>query len=133
MSKNTIPPEAYTRLSGEFKKVKKMGLSQFIQWTTSIFQSGHDEGWNKCVDTVMTTGEHFMVDNETEVEVVNENDLLTLDDVRDAMLSVKGIGARRADMVIQRLMEGSNGEDYDTMGSQTKTGIAPKVSSSIDG
>lgn len=106
MAKNMIPSDSYARMAKEFKKVKKMGLSQFIQWTTSIFQSGHDDGWNKCVDAVMTAGEHFMVDNETEVEVVNENDLLTLDDVRDAMLSIKGIGARRADMVIQKLIGG---------------------------
>lgn len=104
MPKNIIPPDSYARMSKEFIKVKKMGVSQFIQWMTSIFQSGHDDGWNACVDAVMTAGEHFMVDNEIEVEVMNESDLLTLDDVRDAMLSVKGIGARRADMVIQRLM-----------------------------
>lgn len=133
MAKNVIPPDSYARMAKEFTKVKKMGVSQFIQWMTSIFQSGHDDGWNKCVDAVMTAGEHFMVDNEIEVEVVNESDLLTLDDVRDAMLSVKGIGVRRADMVIQRLMEGSNGENCDTVGGQTKTGIAPKVSSSING
>lgn len=108
MAKNVIPPEAYARLSEEFKKVKKMGLSQFIQWTTSIYQSGHDEGWNECVDAVMNAGEHFVVDGETEVEVMNEEDLLTLDDVRDAMLSVKGIGQKRSDLVIEKLTGGTN-------------------------
>lgn len=49
MPKNIIPPESYARLSKEFAKVKKMGVSQFIQWTTSIYQSGHDEGWILCV------------------------------------------------------------------------------------
>lgn len=107
MTKNVIPPDSYARMAKEFAKVKKMGVSQFIQWMTSIFQSGHDDGWNACVDAVMTAGEHFTVDNDTEVEVVNESDLLTLDDVWNAMLSVKGIGARRAGMVIQKLM----GED----------------------
>lgn len=103
MTKNVIPPDSYTRMSKEFVKVKKMGVSQFIQWMTSIFQSGHDDGWNACVDAVMTAGEHFTVDNDTEVEVVDECDLLTLDDVRDVMLSVKGIGTRRADAVINIL------------------------------
>lgn len=106
MTKNVIPPDSYARMAKEFVKVKKMGVSQFIQWMASIFQSGHDDGWNACVDAIITAGEHFMVDNETEVEVVNESDLLTLDDVRNAMLSVKGIGARRTDMVIQILMGG---------------------------
>ena len=104
MTKNVIPPDSYARMAKEFAKVKKMGVSQFIQWMTSIFQSGHDDGWNACVDAVMTAGEHFTVDNDTEVEVMNECDLLTLDDVRDAMLSVKGIGERRTNTVIQILM-----------------------------
>lgn len=107
MTKNVIPPDSYARMTKEFTKVKKMGVSQFIQWMTSIFQSGHDDGWNACIDAVMTAGEHFTVDNDTEVEVVNESDLLTLDDVREAMLSVKGIGVRRADMVIQKLIKES--------------------------
>lgn len=104
MTKNVIPPDSYVRMSKEFAKVKKMGVSQFIQWMTSIFQSGQDDGWNACVDAILTAGEHFTVDNDIEIEVVNESDLLTLDDVQDAMLSVKGIGSRRANMVIQKLI-----------------------------
>lgn len=103
MTKNMIPPDSYARMVKEFAKVKKMGVSQFIQWMASLFQSGHDDGWNACVDAILTAGEHFTVDNSTEIEVMDESDLLTLDDVRDAMLSVKGIGARRADIVINIL------------------------------
>ena len=103
-----IPPDSYARMQKEFAKVKKMSLSGFIDWITSIFQSGHDDGWNACLDTVTNAGEHFVVDGETEVEVMNGEDLLTLDDVMDAMLSVKGIGQRRADLVIEKLIGGKN-------------------------
>lgn len=106
MSKNIIPPDSYMRMQKEFKNVKKMNVSQFIQWITSIFQSGYDNGWNACVDTIMSAGEHFTVDGDTEVEVMDGDDLLTLDDVRDAMLSVKGIGVKRADAVIDLLLGG---------------------------
>lgn len=109
MAKTIIPAALYMNLASEFKALKKKNLSGFIQWVTSIYQSGYDEGWKACKTKYMDTKGGIVVDESLDVEIWEEDDMLTLDDVSEAMLAVKGIGPRRAAMVIEKLSEDSHG------------------------
>lgn len=109
MAKTIIPAALYANLANEFKTLKKRNLSGFIQWVNSIYGSGYEEGWKACKDKYMDTKGGIVVDESLDVEIWNEEDLLTLDDVLEAMLAVKGIGSRRAAMVIEKLSENSCG------------------------
>lgn len=116
MAKTIIPAAIYTDLASEFRTLKKKSLSGFIQWVNSIYRSGYDEGWKACKDKYMDTKGGIVVDESLDVEIWNEEDMLTLDDVLEAMLAVKGIGSRRADLVIQKLSEKYRGPINTTKG-----------------
>lgn len=105
MTKTIIPAAIYTDLASEFRALKKKSLSGFIQWVNSVYGSGYDEGWKACKDKYMDTKGGIVVDESLDVEIWNEEDMLTLDDVLEAMLAVKGIGSKRANLVIQKLSE----------------------------
>ena len=104
-----IPAALYTDLASEFKALKKKSLSGFIQWVNSIYGSGYNEGWKACKDKYMDTKGGIVVDESLDVEIWREEDLLTLDDVLEAMLAVKGIGSKRAALVIEKLSEDCGG------------------------
>jgi len=109
MAKTIIPAALYANLANEFKTLKKRSLSGFIQWVNSIYGSGYDEGWKACKDKYMDTKGGIVVDESLDVEIWDAEDILTLDDVLEAMLTVKGIGPRRAAMVIEKLSKDSRG------------------------
>lgn len=93
-----ISPETYKRMAMQHARLKSMKQGKFVQWACSFWQNAYHEGL-------------VAAEGGSDVEVWDENDLLTLDDVRDAMLKVKGIGARRADAVIELLMENERKEE----------------------
>lgn len=105
MAKTIIPAAIYMDLASEFRTLKKKSLSGFIQWVNSVYGSGYDEGWKACTNKYMDTKGGIVVDERLDVEIWNEEDMLTLDDVLEAMLTVKGIGSKRANLVIQKLSE----------------------------
>ena len=116
MAKTMIPAAIYTDLASEFRALKKKSLSGFIQWVNSVYGSGYNEGWKACKDKYMDTKGGIVVDESLDVEIWNEEDMLTLDDVLEAMLAIKGIGPRRAALVIEKLLENSRGPISTTKG-----------------
>ena len=109
MAKTMIPAAIYADLASEFRNLKKKNLSGFIQWVDSIYRSGYNDGWNACRSKYLDTKGGIVVDESLDVEIWEEGDLLTLDDVQDALLAIKGIGSKRAAMVIEKLSENSHG------------------------
>ena len=68
-----------------FKKVQKMSLNQFNRWAESVYKHGVQDG----ID---------FIEEETVAE-------LTEDDLYNILLSVKGIGQKRADEVMRRILK----------------------------
>ena len=102
MKKIEIDPQKYRDLGRDFCKVKKLGLSQFIRWVASIYQSGYDDGWNGAMDSYKETNGGIAIDESVEAEVI-DSDLLM-----EILLSVKGIGKKRAQEVIDKICKGWN-------------------------
>ena len=97
-----ISPDTYKRMAAQHVRLKSMKQGQFIQWACSFWQNAYNEGFadgkSKGID----------IPEDIEVEIWNEEDLLTLDDVFNAMLSIKGIGIKRATAVIELLQNFEN-------------------------
>lgn len=69
----------------DMKKVQKMTLNQFNRWVECVYKSGMQDG----LDTVY---------EETVAEVAE-------DDLYEILLSVKGIGPKRADEVMRKILK----------------------------
>ncbi len=98
-----IPPDVYKRMALQHTRLKTMKQGQFVQWACRFWQEAYDEGFAEAEQKYTQHGVN--VSEDVEAEVWDEDDLLTLDDVRSAMLSVKGIGSRRADAAIKILLK----------------------------
>lgn len=68
----------------DMKKVQKMTLNQFNRWVECVYKSGMQDG----LDTVY---------EETVAEIPE-------DDLRSILLSVKGIGEKRADEIMKKIL-----------------------------
>lgn len=68
-----------------FKQLKKMTLNEINRWALSLYQSGMQDG----IDLT----------NEDIVAEISE------DTLREILLSVKGIGPKRADEVIEKILK----------------------------
>lgn len=68
----------------QFQQIKKMPLNMFNVWATEIYKSGLEDGINQ----------------QPEYDAV-----LSEDDLRDILLSVKGIGEKRAEIIIRRIFD----------------------------
>ena len=67
-----------------FKKIQHFSLNEFNRWTEVIYKSGFQDG----IDAV----------EEETVAELHENDLY------DILLSVRGIGAKRASEVMKKII-----------------------------
>lgn len=68
-----------------FKRIKKMSLNEINRWASVVYQSGMQDG----IDLT----------NEDIVAEISE------DTLREILLSVKGIGPKRADEVIKKILK----------------------------
>lgn len=76
----------------DFDRIKKMSLNDFRRWTKSVYESGFADGLDD-------------VGRDASVSISD-------DQLLDIILSVKGIGRRRAEEVVQKIlsMEGMDDE-----------------------
>lgn len=68
-----------------FKRIKKMSLNEINRWASVVYQSGMQDG----IDLT----------NEDIVAEISE------DTLREILLSVKGIGPKRADEVMEKILK----------------------------
>ena len=68
-----------------YKQLQKMSLNELNRWALSLYQSGMQDG----IDLT----------NEDIVAEISE------DALREVLLSVKGIGPKRADEVIEKILK----------------------------
>lgn len=71
-----------------FKKLQKLSLNEFNKWCRIVYESGVQDGINV-----------------SEADVVAE---IGEEDLKKAILSVKGIGEVRADQIIKAIMTEGN-------------------------
>ena len=90
-----MSPETYKRMASQHQRLKAMKQGQFIQWACSFWQNAYDEGFSEAEKKYTQDGINVSEDIDAEV--------LTVEDLREILLSVKGIGEKRADQVLQKI------------------------------
>ena len=102
-----IPPETYKRFSIYYKRLKSKGLADFVSWMVKFWEDTHNEGYDKgFADAEKSyTQEGVAVSEDVDAEI------LDVDRLREILLSVKGIGERRADEAIRKITGECNEEN----------------------
>lgn len=99
-----MPASFYASMGPQQEKLKRMKRGEFTKWMTSLYSSAYDDGWNACVDAFNAGQQNgnIIVPEDVEAEVFDADALM------DVLLSVKGIGRRRAEEVIRRIADAEN-------------------------
>lgn len=90
-----IPPETYKNMAQQHKRLKSMKQGQFVQWACRFWQEAYNEGFTEAERKYTQNGVNVSADVEAEV--------LTKDKLMDILLSVKGIGQKRDEQVLERI------------------------------
>lgn len=90
-----ISPETYKNMAAQHVRLKSMKQGQFVRWAVSFWQSAYDEGFSEAEKKYTQDGINISKDIDAEI--------LTLDGLREILLSVKGIGEKRADQVLKKI------------------------------
>jgi len=78
-----------------YKKLTKMSLNDFNRWVESVYRSGFDDAYH------LTQKDLY---NQMEIEPKDLVSACTEDRLMEIILSVKGIGQRRAQEVVDKIM-----------------------------
>ena len=81
----------------DFSRVKGYSLSRFLKWVSVVYQTGYDDGWNEAMDSYMETDGGIAIDESVDAEIFDT------DAIMEILLSVKGIGEKRAAAVIEKI------------------------------
>lgn len=86
-----ISPETYKNMAAQHARLKSMKQGQFVQWAVSFWQEAYNEGFSEAEK------KYTQVSEDVDAQV------LDLDGLREILLSVKGIGEKRADQVLKKI------------------------------
>ena len=85
-----ISPETYKNMAAQHVRLKSMKQGQFVQWAVSFWQEAYNEGFEEAE-------KKYTVSEDIDAQV------LDMDGLREILLSVKGIGEKRADQVLKKI------------------------------
>lgn len=99
MPKVEMSAELYRRFAKQHQIIKSMKQAQFVTWAHSFYGNAYNDGYGAGFDAAKSkfTQDGINVSEDVEAEVFD------LDMVREILLSVKGIGEKRADQVIEKI------------------------------
>lgn len=90
-----VTPETYQRMGEQLKRIKQMKQGEWMRWATNFWKDGYMTGYKEAKEDCEHHG--VIVPDNVEAQVLDPAELL------DILLSVKGIGEKRAHMVMARL------------------------------
>lgn len=90
-----ISPETYERMASQHVRLKSMKQGQFVRWICSFWQNAYNEGFSEAEKKYSHDGISISEDIDAKV--------LTIEELKEILLSVKGIGEKRADQVLQKI------------------------------
>lgn len=97
MSKREISPETYKNMAMQHVRLKSMKQGEFVRWACAFWQNAYDEGFSEAERKYTQDGISVSEDIDATI--------LTVENLREILLSVKGIGEKRADQVLQKIGE----------------------------
>ena len=99
-----ISSDKYAKLMKDFKTIKSMKPSQFIQWTNSFYKMAYNQGRDDAFVEMVNCKDNIILPEDVEASVYTDEEMLEL------ILSVKGIGINRANQLIELILRGNQDE-----------------------
>ena len=99
MSRNLTPQE-YQRMIALHKVIKKMSASEFVQWANRYYELAYNDGRDSTYKEIADNKDSIIVPDYVEAEVYEENEVINMEQLMDILLSVNGIGIKRANKVL---------------------------------
>lgn len=99
-----ISPDKYAKLMKDFKTIKSMKPSQFIQWVNSFYKQAYNQGRDDAFAEMVNCKDNIILPDDVEASVYTDEEMLEL------ILSVKGIGINRANQLIELILRGNQDE-----------------------
>ena len=99
-----ISPDKYAKLMKDFKTIKSMKPSQFIQWVNSFYKQAYNQGRDDAFAEMVNCKDNILLPEDVEASVYTDKEMLEL------ILSVKGIGINRANQLIELILRGNQDE-----------------------
>ncbi len=78
----------------QFKALRRLSLNDFNRWLTVFYTEAFNHGV-----------EHATKEQKREPDMTEEYDPITYEELRAVILTVPGVGGKRADMIIEKLEE----------------------------
>ncbi len=97
--KRQLDPDTYKKFAEQHTFIKQMATGQFVQWAHKFYNNAYNDGEKAALEEIRSAPGAPVFSQEQEAKVYE------MDDIRQILLSVKGIGPRRAEEVI-RILEG---------------------------
>lgn len=99
MSRN-LSPQDYQRMIGLHKVIKKMSASEFVMWANRYYELAYNDGRDSTYKEIADNKDSIIVPDYVEAEIYEEDEVITMEQLIDILLSVKGIGIKRVNEVI---------------------------------
>lgn len=90
-----------------YKLLHKMSFNEFNRWLIEFYMSAYDDGAEECANKIQR-GEIVLDNVESETLSLEPEDCvsaLSVEDLKSLLLSVNGIGEKRADTIMERILQ----------------------------
>ena len=94
-----IPPETYKNMAAQHVRLKSMKQGQFVQWACSFWQNAYNEGFSEAEQKYSQSGINISEDIDASV--------YDADTLYSDLLTIRGIGPKRARDIIDKITEGN--------------------------
>ncbi len=97
--KIAMTPQLYANFGAHYKRLKSMKQGQFVQWACSFWQNAYNEGFSEAEQKYSQSGINISEDIDASV--------YDADTLYSDLLTIRGIGPKRARDIINKITEGS--------------------------
>lgn len=95
-----LTPQEYQRMIALHKVVKKMSASEFVQWANKYYEFAYNDGRESTYREIANNKDSIIIPDYVEADIYEEDEVLDMFQLMDILLSIKGIGSKRANKVM---------------------------------
>ena len=106
-----LSPQEYQRMIALHKVVRKMSASEFIIWANEYYELAYNDGRDSTYKELADNKDSIIVPDYIDAEIYEENEVLNMEQLIDILLSIKGIGIKRVNNIIDVIDNYFDGSD----------------------
>ena len=106
-----LSPQEYQRMIGLHKIIKKMSASEFVVWANEYYELAYNDGRDSTYKELADNKDSIIVPDYIDAVIYEENEVLNMEQLIDILLSIKGIGIKRVNNIIDVIDSYFEGSD----------------------